>query len=324
VAVAVDVVLAGTMDPAQAFVAWANACGWSVAFVCFFGLALVFPRGSLPSGRGRWPARVALLSLVVLALVIWFGPLLSVTLSPSGVSVMAPNPIGLFPGSPIWAWYPGSDWIYMLMFGFVVASIIALLGRYRHSLGQERLQYRWFVTAIVLVATTNLVWVVTSFGLAMSQYGLTWVAVVVAYATVPVAVAVAIQRYRLYEIDRVISRTIAYACVSVILAGVFGACVLILSSVLSSFANGESLAVAGSTLAACVALQPVLGRVRRGVDRWFDRAGYDTERTLMAFRDRVRSETDIEAVTTDLAATARSAVVPASMSLWLRPRRAGR
>ena len=135
---------------------------------------------------------------------------------------------------------------------------------------------------------------------------------------------VAVLRYRLYEIDRIISRTIAYAGVSVILAGIFGACVLVLSSVLASFANGESLAVAVSTLAACVALQPVLGRVRRGVDRRFDRAAYDAERTLLAFRDRVRSETDIEAVTGDLTATARSAVIPASMSLWLRPHRAGR
>jgi uncharacterized membrane protein YbhN (UPF0104 family) len=143
--------------------------------------------------------------------------------------------------------------------------------------------------------------------------------VLIAYPTIPIAVTVAILRYRLYEIDRIISRTIAYAIVSVILIGVFGVVVVLLSTILSTFAEGQTLAVAGSTLVAFAIAQPVLGRVRRDVDRRFDRARYDHERTVAAFTSRVRDEIDVDAVSGDLASTTRAAVAPAHVSLWLRP-----
>ena len=144
------------------------------------------------------------------------------------------------------------------------------------------------------------------------------IVVLFTYPAVPLAIAVAVLRYRLYEIDRLISRSIAYAIVSAILLGVFGTAVLVLSTVLSSFAEGQSLAIAGSTLIAYAAIQPVLRRVRRNVDRRFDRARYDHERTVTDFSARLRDEINVDALTTELATTTRAAVAPSSVSLWLR------
>ena len=126
-------------------------------------------------------------------------------------------------------------------------------------------------------------------------------------------------RYRLYDIDRIISRTIAYGIVVVVLGAVFAAGIVVLSAGLASFAAGQTLAVAGATLIAYAVAQPVHGRVRRAVDRRFDRTRYDHERTVAEFTVRLRHEIDVGAVTDDLARTTRSVVAPASVWLWLRP-----
>ncbi len=323
VTVPLDELLAGELAPAARALVWASACGWALGLFGFVGITVVFPDGHLPPGRGGSLGRLAIVAWLGLVGLLSFQPTVSLTSGMTGPAVEGPNPIALAPEAAFWNLVPDTNAIYTAMLAIVVGGLLSLILRYRQSVGIERLRYRWLVAAITLAASVTIVWAVTSIAFAI-QSDLVWIAVVIGYLCVPVAIAVAVLRYRLFEIDRIVSRTIAYASVSVILAAIFGACVLILSSVLASFADGETLAVAGSTLVACVALQPVLGRVRRGVDRRFDRAGYDAERTLLAFRDRVRSETDIEAVTSDLTATARSAVIPASTSLWLRPRRADR
>ena len=147
---------------------------------------------------------------------------------------------------------------------------------------------------------------------------LPWILVGIAYPCMPVAIAFAIQRYRLYDIDRIISRTIAYVAVLAVLATVFGIGVLLLSSALATFAQGESIAVAASTLITYAVLQPVVVRIRRDVDRRFDRTRYDAEQTVQAFAVRLRHETNVEAVTRDLATTTQAVVAPTSTSLWLR------
>jgi hypothetical protein len=135
---------------------------------------------------------------------------------------------------------------------------------------------------------------------------------------IPIATTIAMLRYRLYEIDRIVSRTIAYAIVSVILATAFFGSVLLLSTTLSQFAQGETIAVAASTLCAFAAFQPVLHRVRRDVDRRFNRASYDAELTAAAFSARLRDQVDIVAVAIDLDETVRGAVKPAALGLWIR------
>jgi hypothetical protein len=125
-------------------------------------------------------------------------------------------------------------------------------------------------------------------------------------------------RYRLYEIDRIISRTVSWALVTVVLAGVFVAGVVGLEAALAGVTQGESLAVAASTLAAFALFQPVRLRIQRTVDRHFDRARYDAERTAQAFAGRLRDDAAIEAVEADLRQTVAESLNPRSTSLWLR------
>jgi hypothetical protein len=141
----------------------------------------------------------------------------------------------------------------------------------------------------------------------------------VAVAMVPVAIAVAVLRYRLYEIDRLISRTVAYALVTVVLSTVYVTGVIVLTPVLASVGGGSELAVAASTLAAAAAFGPVRGRVQDGVDRRFNRARYDAERTLAAFAGRLRDEVDLGELRADLVGVVDGVMQPASASLWLRP-----
>ncbi len=151
--------------------------------------------------------------------------------------------------------------------------------------------------------------------------GLAWAPVVVAYPMIPIAIGVAVLRYRLFEIDRLVSRTISYAAVTGLLGSLFVILILGLQELLEPFTQRQSVAVAASTLAVAALFQPVLRRVRRAVDHRFDRARYDGEQTATAFSERLRAETDLATVTADLSATARAALAPTSLDVWLRPRR---
>ena len=134
----------------------------------------------------------------------------------------------------------------------------------------------------------------------------------------PFAIGIAILRYRLYDIDRIISRTIAYAIVTGVLALTFVATILGLQAVLASFTRDQTIVVAASTLVAAGLFQPLRGRVQRAVDLRFDRARVDGERTSAAFADRIRDKVEIHAVATELAATVDRSIRPASQGLWLR------
>jgi hypothetical protein len=186
----------------------------------------------------------------------------------------------------------------------------------------ERLQYRWLIAAIACTVLASIVWAIQTVIVRAEARGPVDLLILVSYVAIPLSILIAIMRYRLFEIDRIISRTIAYGAVLLVLAAVFGGGVLVLSSVLaSSFAQAESIAVAASTLLTYAVLQPVVQRIRRDVDRRFDRTRYDAERTVQAFAARLRHETDVETVTRDLASTTRAVVAPTATSLWLRPSR---
>ncbi len=309
----------GDLDLAQALTAWANGCGWTLAFIGFFGISQVFPTGRWPIGSGRWARRIGLAGTLILAATIMFGPTLSVTIAATGLGVDVPNPFLVAPSLPFWRLIPGPEALYFLMFGFLVIGIAGLVVRARQAVGLERLQYRWLVAAIVFAAVVNLAWAVGAVILRTDSRGLVSLVVLLGYVMVPLAIVIAITRYRLFDIDRIISRTIAYGAVLAVLATVFGAGVLVLSSALASFAaQAESIAVAASTLLTYAVLQPVVVRIRRDVDRRFDRTRYDAEQTVQAFAVRLRHETNVEAVTRDLATTTQAVVAPTSTSLWLR------
>jgi hypothetical protein len=138
-----------------------------------------------------------------------------------------------------------------------------------------------------------------------------------AMLALPVAIGIAVLRYRLYEIDRIISRTIGWAIVTSGLLGVFAVLVVGLQALLDGVTQGDTLPVALSTLVAAALFQPIRRRVQHAVDRRFDRARYDGERTAAAFAERLRDEVDLEALADDLRSTVGHAVRPAAASVWL-------
>ena len=278
--------------------------------VTLVSLLLLFPTGRLMSPRWRWILlilSVGALSQTTYAAVAPF-PFQDVT--------DLPNPTGL---SGLRGVLEPINTIGMLgILTALVAAVAQLAVRFRRARGVERQQLKWFVLAASVVGAFIVLAVVAEVAGAQGVAGLFWVAGISSIVLLPASAALAILRYRLYDIDRIISRTIAYALVSAILAIVFGGVILLLSTVLAQFAQGQTIAVAASTLAAYAVFQPVLQRVRRNVDRRFNRARYDAEQTAAAFSARMRNEVDIGAVTADLNATVHGAIKPASLALWIR------
>jgi hypothetical protein len=193
----------------------------------------------------------------------------------------------------------------------------SLASRYRLGGVTERQQLKWFALAIAVstgaVSAAGLGAVVSDdvpeAGLAVFGF---------AGALVPVAIGIAILRNHLYDIDRILSRTIGYAIVTGTLGVIFAALLLSLSSVTATVAGGETIAVAASTLAAFALFQPVRRRVQRAVDRRFDRSRYDADLTVRTFAARLRDDLDLETVRAEIAGTASVAVRPTSASVWLR------
>jgi len=140
----------------------------------------------------------------------------------------------------------------------------------------------------------------------------------IGFALLPIAIGIAILRYRLYDIDRIISRTIAYLIVTGILALVFAGAVLLFGAILSPVFGENPVAVAVSTLIVAALFQPLRRRVQSVVDRRFNRARYDAQRTADSFATRLRDQVDLTAVAGDLVATADASLSPASAAVWLR------
>jgi hypothetical protein len=201
-----------------------------------------------------------------------------------------------------------------------VLSIGSLVIRFRRAAAVERAQLKWFA-AMVAVS-------VPAFLVGVALYGNSGVAAIVAnvadgiafggFALLPVAIGIAILRYRLYEIDRLISRTLAWAVLTVILGAAFVGLVLGLQTVLAPFTGSNELAVAGSTLLVFSLFQPIRRRVQAVVDRRFNRARYDAQTAVDAFSVRLRDEVDLEILQVSLLALVDATLEPTTSRLWLR------
>jgi hypothetical protein len=312
VSVAVTFALAAQDTPQGAYLA--RIAGWAtllLQLVTFFQVAIGF---IFPSGRAQSP-RWAGFMRIFWALA---GVVVVITLTQPGPLQLIPtleNPFGF--GPDLRGDWQISPWVVALMVLIFAILFFSMVSRYRAADRVERQQLKWFVLALGLSIGLG-VPVSAAIGIDRPANPIGLTVFVLAGALVPVAIGIAILRYRLYEIDRIVSRTIAYALVSAILAAVFGGVIVLLSAAFSSFAQGETIAVAVSTLAAFAAFQPVLRRVRREVDRRFDRAGYDAERTIAKFSDRLRDEIDLAHLSSDLESTIREAIAPRSLAIWIR------
>jgi hypothetical protein len=198
--------------------------------------------------------------------------------------------------------------------GFVVA--VASVGvRYGRSRGVERAQVTWLAAAVTLTA----ILFVASWVIDVGSPGMLDLPSVLVSCLVPIAIGIAVLRYHLYDIDRLVSRTLSWTIVTAGIGSIFIGLVIGLQALLTDLTQGETLAVALSTLIAVGLFQPIRRRVQRVVDERFDRAHVDAQRTADAFAERSRDEVDLDRLLKVLVATTGTAVRPTTSSVWLRP-----
>jgi hypothetical protein len=289
---------------------------WGVTVLSYPGMAviagwlpLMFPTGTLPGPRWRLPAGIIVVisSVSLLALATRPGPLRE------GGPV---NPFGVQVWPPFFQVLQQSLLLQLaVLCGLAVSGLVV---RYRRGDTIERHQIRWLLASVAVVAAGFAGVTVES---AIRTDGGISVFIVIAFVgflLMPIAIGMAVLRYRLYEIDRLISRTVGWALVTGILVAVFAGLVVGLQALLASFTQGQTLAVAASTLVAFALFQPVRRRVQRAVDRRFDRARYDGERTAQAFAARLRDQVELRGLEADVTETVREALHPSSAGLWVR------
>jgi peptidoglycan/LPS O-acetylase OafA/YrhL len=202
----------------------------------------------------------------------------------------------------------------LILAGLPVGAV-SLLSRFRRARGLERLQLRWLAVGGVLAALA-LVVALIALVVESGDGPVLQTAVGVSILVLPLATGAAILRYRLYDIDRIVSRTLAWALLTVVLGLGYAGVVLGLGRLLP---RDSSLAVAAATLAVAAVFHPVRRRIQTAVDRRFNRRRYDAARTIQAFSGRLRDEVDLDTLTGELLAVAEETMHPTRASLWLRP-----
>jgi hypothetical protein len=280
---------------------------WTPLMAGVFALFVLFPEGRFPSPRWRWVTRIVLAGFAFIWLVITTAP---GHLDPPLRAYT--NPLAVTSSKAyIIAAYP---FIAVCLVGTAAAGINLVL-RFRRSRGRERQQFKWLAaSAALFVASLPLAAFADFAGAGGTVFG-------VALLAIPLSVGVAVLRYRLYEIDVIVRRTLVYAVLTGGLAAVYFGVVLVLQQVFSSFAGGSDLAIAASTLAVAALFRPARAGVQAFVDRRFYRRKYDAERTLAAFAGRLRDEIDLDALTAELTAVVAETMQPAHVSLWLKEAR---
>jgi hypothetical protein len=204
-----------------------------------------------------------------------------------------------------------------LLVVFCIASVARQVLSYRTSTGVRRQQLKW-LGAGGATCIASLVFLLTGF--ASNASAVVWVLLILGWAALPASIGVGILKYRLYEIDRLISRTLSYALLTASLVGVFIGLVALTTNTL---ALSGRVGVAASTLAAAALFNPLRKRIQRLVDRRFNRARYDADATLAAFTARLRDAVEIDAIRADLLDAVNRAVQPTQASVWIKPHARG-
>jgi len=314
---------AGTASPIALLAAWWSSWSWFVAFVLYLALMVIFPAGHLPTGRWRAPAALAIAGATFAIVVLTQAPTIEVhrwagTTAPGPILTIA-NPVSLLPDEPPWTWLTRAQPLAVaVVLRLLVGGAASMFVRVRRATGLEREQLRWMVAALTALTACLAVNMLLSVLLGDAVPDIAVTSVVVTFALPAVATAVAILRYRLYEIDRIVSRTIAYGLLTVILVAAYWGAILLLQGPLRTVLGGDTISVALSTLVVAALVQPIRRRVQHAVDRRFDRARFDAESTAAAFAERLRDQVDIAAVVSDLDLTVQSSLKPATIGLWLR------
>jgi hypothetical protein len=268
-------------------------------------ILLLFPTGRLPSPPWRWLGRTAVLVAAA--------GVLAVPFAPSTVDGAPPTPWAVSGqvGEVFGGLLQGS---VTALFLLLLPAAASLLVRFRRAGPVERQQLKWFLLAGVLAAASTGVSV-----LGGSTTAPVWAIIDgISVGLLPAAVGIAVLRYRLFDIDRIVSRTVSYGLLTAALAGLYLVVVALLRPLLEPLTGSSSLAVAASTLAVAAAFNPVRRRLQAAVDRRFDRARYDAVRAVQAFAARLRTQVDLDEVTEELRDTVDATVAPTRVAVWLR------
>jgi hypothetical protein len=308
---------AGGALPGSEIVVWLGARLGLVTFACVMSAMILFPDGR-PPGRTMailfW-AVVALLALGVVSFAL------------ADVPAQLPLPNGAEPGAARYVPNPfgvrGRLGDAILLAAKVFNSVpeamliapIALVVRFRRSRGVERQQLKWLMYTAIIAFGLLLIFVLGPRG---TVADLAYPAAFVWIGLLPVAIGIAITRYRLYDIDVLIRRTVIYAALSAVLLVAYIAGVGLFQTILAPITAGSGVAVAISTLAVVALFQPLRHRIQAAVDRRFYRRRYDAVRTLDSFAVRLRDEVDLDALRSELITAVGRTVQPTHASLWLR------
>ena len=297
----------GSMPGAGYLAGISNGGFDGLLLVCGGFILLLTPTGSLPSPRWRWWPRVVVAATLAGMVTLLVDPQPLLPEHPEIGSPLAAPPALVGPTRAVGA-VCGITAVVAL-----VAAVWSLVLRFRRARGVERQQLRWLGVGAAVAALALLVAV----GAAVkARDAVVLAALGTCVAVLPLVTGAAILRYRLYDLDRIIGRTVGYGLLTLLLSGAYAGLVLGLGQLLG---RGSSLSVAVATLAVAAAFQPARRRVQDLMDRRFNRRRYDAARTIAAFSARLRQQVDLDTLSAELLAVVEDTMQPASVSLWLRP-----
>ena len=287
--------------PKPEWVAWVTRASTEVSIPLAVFVFLLFPHGRLLSARWRVAAWLAAAAGGVAAV--------AAILLAAGSSARLPLEETAFrsEGLPLAEILVTAE---TLLGCLVVASALSVFLRQRRALGDERQQLKWFAYSVGIVVAAGVVSIAVTGGDASLAL---WVT-----PAVPMAACLAILRYRLYDIDFLINRTLVYGVLTAVLGTTYVFCVFALQQLLNPFAQHSEFAVAGSTLAVAALFRPARGRIQGMINRRFYRTRYDTQRTLEDFSARAREKVDLDDLTSELVSVVHKTMQPSHVSLWLR------
>jgi len=299
--------VAGMLRGGEAL-AWVSSWLWVVHIGLFVFLALLFPDGRPPTARWR-PFGWLVAGVIVVGTV-------SVAFWPETAAGfdLVNHPLGIEVATDT------LNPVETLLYSLGLIAMSSMLVRLRRSKGAERQQIKWFAYAVAVLATSAILAYVVSESMGLVWLG--WVStvlVIVSVVGLPVAVGIAILRYRLYNIDVLINRTLVYGSLTAVLVGMYLGSVVLFQELFRTLTGQESqLGIVASTLAIAALFNPLRHRIQGFIDRSFYRRKYDARKTLEAFSAKLREETDLDTLSDDLVGVIRETMQPEHVSLWLR------
>ena len=298
--------------PGATLAAWINQWWWYPTISCvFLFVPLLFPEGRPLSRRWAWLTRFSFALVALITITSSLAPMLR------GDFYSVPNPIGVPGISDVENGVFGAI-SFGLLIGCMLAALVGLVLRFRRSRGVERQQMKWFVAAaaaIICLIVVEETAAALGYEHVLPESNIVFG---IAVGLLPVAMGIAVLRYRLYDIDRIVSRTLSYLVLTALLLVLYLAAVTAITTITAPVAGESPIAVAAATLLAAAAFGPLRRRIQGAVDRRFNRARYNAAATVADLRGRLRDEVDLRTLTGDLLAAVDESVQPQRTMLWLR------